>query len=145
MVLSDYGLDGTIRGTFRSLSLEGTTLGRVLRSEMGRSRVVTEEGEVEAIHSGKVMESSQPIVGDWVVLKEVQGILRLVLILPRKTRISRKAPGKGEKEQLVAANVDTIIVVMGMDADFNLRRLERYLVIISNLLRLKSASIPITT
>jgi ribosome biogenesis GTPase len=131
MNLTDLGLDERIEEYYRSLDLEGTVLGRVVRSDVGRSKVITEAGEVEAIPTGKIKETGSPIVGDWVVLKEVQGILRLVLVLPRRTRISRKAPGKGEKEQLVAANVDTILVVMGMDADFNLRRLERYLVIIS--------------
>jgi ribosome biogenesis GTPase len=131
MLLSDYGLDEAIEGSYLSLGLDGTLLGRVVRSDTGRSRVVTERGEMDAVHSGKVMESGRPIVGDWVVLKDVQGILRLVLVLPRRTRISRKAPGKGEKEQLVAANVDLIMIVMGMDADLNLRRLERYMVILS--------------
>ena len=131
MMLTQYGYDERIEGYYRSLGLDGTVLGRVLRSDVGRSRVITQAGEVDAIHTGKVKITGSPIVGDWVVLKEVQGILRLVLVLPRRTRISRRAPGRGEVEQLVAANLDTILVVMGMDQDFNLRRLERYLVIIS--------------
>jgi ribosome biogenesis GTPase len=53
------------------------------------------------------------------------------MVLPRRTRISRKAPGKATTEQLVASNIDTIFVMMGMDNDFNIRRLERYLVMIS--------------
>jgi hypothetical protein len=71
MNLTDLGLDERIEEYYRSLGLEGTVLGRVLRSDVGRSRVVTEQGEVEAVPTGKVKETGSPIVGDWAVLKEV--------------------------------------------------------------------------
>ena len=52
-------------------------------------------------------------------------------VLPRRTRLSRKVAGTRSDEQVVAANVDTVFLVMGLDGDFNLRRLERFLVMVS--------------
>jgi ribosome biogenesis GTPase len=48
-------------------------------------------------------------------------------VLPRRTRLARRVAGRRDEEQVVAANVDTVLVVMGLDADFNTRRVERYL------------------
>jgi ribosome biogenesis GTPase len=50
-------------------------------------------------------------------------------VLPRRTLFSRRAPGKREEQQPIAANIDLVFVVCGLDGDFNLRRLERYLAI----------------
>ena len=52
---------------------------------------------------------------------------RIESVLPRRTKLSRKAAGKRTVEQVVAANVDTVLIVMGLDADYSERRLERYL------------------
>ncbi|MCU0798747.1 MAG: ribosome small subunit-dependent GTPase A [Candidatus Thermoplasmatota archaeon] len=134
MFLGSFGLDENTHQHYSSLSLEDTFLGRVLSSDGKRSHVMTEKGERIPNNSGKLRTRPEgpPVVGDWVVLKEVQGTISIVMVLPRRTRISRKAPGKATSEQLVAANIDTIFVMMGMDGDFNLRRLERYLVMISS-------------
>jgi ribosome biogenesis GTPase len=51
--------------------------------------------------------------------------------LPRKTKFSRKVPGSSVEEQIVATNIDTVMLVSGLDNDFNLRRIERYLVMVS--------------
>lgn len=69
--------------------------------------------------------SELPGVGDWVVV--APGRAEIVRRLPRKTVLLRRAPGRREEPQLVAANVDTVMVVTAFDADFNIRRLERYL------------------
>src|SRR6185503_12997130 len=55
---------------------------------------------------------------------------RIEAVLPRRTKLSRKVPGTRAEEQVVAANVDTVFVMMGLDGDFNSRRLERFLVVI---------------
>lgn len=133
MSLRDYGLNEAILEYFTSISLDDAFLGRVMSSDGKRSIIMTEQGELTANISGKlrVRPEGPPVVGDWVVLKEVQDTTSIVMVLPRRTKISRKAPGRTTTEQLVAANIDTIFVMMGMDNDFNLRRLERYLVLIS--------------
>jgi ribosome biogenesis GTPase len=67
----------------------------------------------------------RPCVGDWVELRETQ----IVAVAPRRTLFARKAAGSGVEVQPIAANVDIAFLVMAMDHDFSLRRLERYLVL----------------
>jgi ribosome biogenesis GTPase len=71
------------------------------------------------------------VVGDWVVLEraENEGSATVALVLPRQTCMSRQGAGRSTHRQLIAANLDTVFIVMGMDGDFNLRRLERLLVV----------------
>ena len=64
-------------------------------------------------------------MGDWVELRETQ----IVAVAPRRTLFARKAAGSAVDVQPIAANVDIAFVVMAMDYDFSLRRLERYLVL----------------
>ena len=70
-----------------------------------------------------------PVVGDWVAFaRDSDGTGLIHALLPRATCLSRKVAGKRTTEQVVAANVDTIFLVMGLDGDYNLRRLERFAV-----------------
>ncbi|MBX9401477.1 ribosome small subunit-dependent GTPase A [Lysobacter sp. BMK333-48F3] len=71
----------------------------------------------------------RPGVGDWLLI-EGEGRRRVVALLPRHTAIKRGAAGEHYKQQLIAANVDTVFVVCGLDADFNPRRIERYLLLV---------------
>ncbi len=71
-----------------------------------------------------------PAVGDWVAVTPRPGDdtrADIHALLPRRTRFSRKAAGEEVVEQVVAANVDTVFLVSALDANFNLRRIERYL------------------
>jgi ribosome biogenesis GTPase len=68
----------------------------------------------------------EPVAGDWVVYDPTAA--RVMELLERRTRISRKAAGAPLREQVLAANVDVLFIVAGLDGDYNLRRLERYLV-----------------
>ncbi len=75
-------------------------------------------------------------VGDWVLVEPApeDAIVtkdQIVALLPRRTAIKRGAAGEHYKQQLIAANVDTVFVVCGLDSDFNPRRIERYLLLIS--------------
>ncbi|WP_370564290.1 ribosome small subunit-dependent GTPase A [Luteimonas salinilitoris] len=65
-------------------------------------------------------------VGDWVLLEGA----RIVALLPRRTVIKRGAAGEHYRQQVIAANVDVVLVVCGLDADFNPRRIERYLLLV---------------
>ena len=71
-----------------------------------------------------------PAVGDWIAARRVDQDLALIEgVLPRRTQFSRHAAGEAAEEQVIAANIDLAVVVCGLDSNFNLRRLERYLVL----------------
>ena len=97
-------------------------------------RVYVEQGEFDATLSGQFKHHAErrselPAVGDWVAVRkrpdEHQGAI--VAVLPRRSHFSRKSAGNVTAEQVVAANIDVVFNVMALDADFSLRRLERYL------------------
>ena len=69
-----------------------------------------------------------PAVGDWVVVCDAPGErFAIEALLPRRTKVSRKTPWLKAEEHILVANVDTVVLVTGLDQDFNPRRLERYL------------------
>jgi ribosome biogenesis GTPase / thiamine phosphate phosphatase len=68
-----------------------------------------------------------PATGDWVTLRE--GGAAIDAIEPRRTTFSRKDPGRAVEQQVLAANIDRLFVVTGLDRDYNPRRLERYLLL----------------
>lgn len=78
----------------------------------------------------------RPGVGDWVLIEGTDPEdprlekSRIVALLPRRSAIKRGAAGEHYKQQLIAANIDTVFVVCGLDADFNPRRIERYLLLV---------------
>jgi len=73
-----------------------------------------------------------PAVGDWVYaqLFDDDSLAIIHEIFPRKSLLKRKTPGKKIEYQLIAANIDTAVIMQSLDSNFNLRRLERYLVMI---------------
>jgi ribosome biogenesis GTPase len=87
--------------------------------------------------SGRLRHKAQstadlPVVGDWVLTRaddEQPGAVVHVM-LPRRTRIARKVAGDRPDEQVLAANVDVVVIVMGQDSDLNPRRLDRYLTLV---------------
>jgi ribosome biogenesis GTPase len=103
--------------------------GRVAAANREHFLVWTAEGEIEATVSGRYRHASSrwPSVGDWVVLRRNAPVIDAVLT-PR-TELSRKRPGKGLREQVLAANMDVLFIVSGLDRDYNPRRIERYLVL----------------
>ncbi len=76
---------------------------------------------------GTVAPEERPAVGDWVLVEDGR---RIVALLPRRSAIKRGAAGEHYRQQLIAANVDTVFVVCGLDGDFNPRRIERYLLLV---------------
>ncbi len=98
-------------------------------------RVLLEQGEMEVTVSGRLKHqatrrSELPAVGDWVVVRRRTAESGdIVGVLPRRSWFSRKMAGNITDEQVVAANVDVAFIVMGLDGDYNLRRLERYLIL----------------
>ncbi|MBE9138923.1 ribosome small subunit-dependent GTPase A [Nodosilinea sp. LEGE 07088] len=108
--------------------------GRVALEQRGAYQLLTPVGEISAIVTGQFRhqtetEQALPAVGDWVVIQR-QGDDPAIIqaVLPRQSAFVRKAAGGKTEGQVVAANVDTVFLVTGLDGDFNLRRIERYLV-----------------
>jgi ribosome biogenesis GTPase / thiamine phosphate phosphatase len=110
---------------------------RVAAVDRDQLLLLNETGAFRAKLSGKVMHESAsslelPCVGDWVCVEKSQadqfGLVRGVL--GRKTRLRRKAAGESVEFQMIAANVDVVIIVQSCHYDFNLKRLERYLVMV---------------
>jgi ribosome biogenesis GTPase / thiamine phosphate phosphatase len=102
--------------------------GRVSAQHRGEYDVLTRAGEQRARVTGKLRHEAAsgadlPAVGDWVALREqsIQGVL------PRRSAFQRKVNLGAAEAQVLAANLDSIFVVTGLDADFSARRLERYL------------------
>ena len=99
-------------------------------------RVLLEQGESEAMLSGRMKHhaasrSEVPAVGDWVVVRKRPEERRgaIVAVLPRRSWFSRRMAGQVTDEQVVAANVDVVFIVMSLDPDYSVRRLERYLLL----------------
>jgi ribosome biogenesis GTPase len=91
--------------------------------------VLTETGELQAVVCGDLRQNSLvwPAVGDWVALRPGTAVIERVF--ERKTLLTRKQPGKPIQQQVLAANIDLLFIVSGLDREFNERRIERYLVI----------------
>ncbi len=134
MNILDLGWNSDLQNHFTPYESQGFTVGRVVKEHKRIYRVMTNQGEILAELSGKIrFESSRrvelPAVGDWVVLKASGGHALVHAILPRKSKFSRKVAGTVTEEQLIATNIDTVFLVNALNQDFNLRRMERYLLL----------------
>ncbi|MCR8644952.1 ribosome small subunit-dependent GTPase A [Paenibacillus sp. N1-5-1-14] len=115
---------------------EGFTFGRVALEHKHMYRLYTEQGDLLAEITGKLRHLADgredyPAVGDWVAIsaRPLEGRASIHGILSRKSKFSRKVAGSIPDEQIVAANVDSIFLVNALNNDFNIRRLERYLIL----------------
>jgi ribosome biogenesis GTPase len=133
MSLESLGADAAVHSSFEPHAARGLLLARVAVSQRDQYQLFTAAGEVRAEASGALWHraadsAAMPVTGDWVAARIVEPLFAIVeAVLPRKTVFSRKAPGRREDQQPVAANIDLVFLVCGLDGDFNLRRLERYL------------------
>jgi ribosome biogenesis GTPase / thiamine phosphate phosphatase len=130
------GWTPALADSFAPFAAQGYMPGRVALEHTHIYRVVTKEGESLARVSGRLRHHAAtradfPAVGDWVAVQppEHSGDSRIVAVLPRRSRFSRRAAGDPTEEQVVAANIDTVFLVAGLDRDFNPRRIERYLLV----------------
>ncbi len=111
---------------------------RVARENRQRYDVISEKGTLSAIVSGSFAFNTDspadyPAVGDWVVVNAIWDESKAIIhkVLPRTTGFTRKSAGTTTDEQTIAANVDIVFLVVGLNTEFNLRRIERYLTQIS--------------
>ncbi|QIB70725.1 ribosome small subunit-dependent GTPase A [Aminipila butyrica] len=133
--LKNYGLNE--RFNQEATLYEGLFIARVTEQHRELYKVINEWGEMEASVSGKLAyqaddQTSFPAVGDWVMIDRLEGSNGKAIIhhiLRRKSVLARQAAGTENVGQVIAANIDTIFICMSLNADFNVRRIERYLTI----------------
>lgn len=138
--LTKLGWDASWQETFREHDRAGRKPARVRREERGQYWLVTTAdgddgaaliGEVAGTFRHRAAEAADyPTVGDWVAITHADlGGERAIIhaVLPRRTQFSRKRKGTALEEQVIVANADVALVVTGLDGDFSVRRIERYL------------------
>jgi ribosome biogenesis GTPase len=125
MQLNEFGWTPLWQSAFESHLRDGLEPGRVFSSHRGLFVVRTASGDRHAEPTGRLRFDSSiwPVTGDWVALRDA----RIEAVLPRRTAFVRKQPGNVTQAQVLAANIDVCFLVTGLDGDFNIRRLERYL------------------
>ena len=133
MNLESLGAAAPVLQAFEPHAARGLVLARVAVSQRDRYRLIAESGDLDAEPSGRLWYEAAgiidlPVTGDWVAARTVAPDQAIVeAVLRRSTLFSRRAPGRREDQQPIAANIDLVFLVCGLDGDFNLRRLERYL------------------
>ncbi|MEO8584679.1 MAG: ribosome small subunit-dependent GTPase A [Acidobacteriota bacterium] len=132
-LLERFGWSAFFESRFLPFAEEGLVPARVVREERESCLVVAPDGEFVAETSGRLRHAAKsrldlPAVGDWVALRSssYRGPEVIDAVLPRRNRLARKAAGDAARVQVLAANVDVLLITMALDGDFNPRRLERY-------------------
>ncbi|HEY3356686.1 MAG TPA: ribosome small subunit-dependent GTPase A [Polyangia bacterium] len=132
--LSVLGFGPFFEEQLRQSTTAGAIPARVAAEHRGAYEVWSADGAGPARLAGRLRHELEgvglPGVGDWVVIKEPPSPDRVAVIehlLGRRTAFTRGAAGRQARVQVIAANVDIVFVVCGLDADYNVRRIERYL------------------
>ncbi|QIR36533.1 ribosome small subunit-dependent GTPase A [Tolypothrix sp. PCC 7910] len=136
MNLDFLGWSDFFTHSFAPYRQQGFSVARVAIEYRNTYIIYSEQGELVAEVTGKLRHQATqpqdfPAVGDWVIIQARHSERSATIhgILPRKSKFSRKTVGSKTQEQIVAANVDTVFLVCGLDGDFNPRRIERYLIL----------------
>lgn len=137
MELIELGLDSSFTNHARELCTHEQRIARVTAVDRGWYFVRNEDGEVPARATGKFLHATEstsdmPCVGDWVcVCYDSESSASIHATLPRKSFLRRKSAGKTIEFQMIAANIDVAFIVQACHYDFNVSRLERYLVMVN--------------
>ncbi|MBS0363404.1 MAG: ribosome small subunit-dependent GTPase A [Proteobacteria bacterium] len=135
-MLTHYGWSDTLHHDFAPFAARGLAPARVIAQHRGLWRLATDAGETEGRISGRFAHEAAalsrnrdgyPVTGDWVAAEAYADFAVIARVLPRRTAFTRQAAGTGQTAQVVAANIDVALLTASMNADLNLRRLERYL------------------
>jgi ribosome biogenesis GTPase len=132
--LSDLGWRASFAHAFDQLLHDHLLPARVLRQDRQHYLVRSSERQHTAFLLGSMQyavpdPSHLPAVGDWVAIEAFDDEHAVIhAVLPRFSAFLRKEVGGRTRQQVIAANIDTVFLVSGLDHDFNLRRIERYLV-----------------
>lgn len=134
--LTELGWDAAWEAAFAPHAEQGRVPARVAIEFNHIYRVAAASGDVQAEQAGRMRHRAAgrhelAAVGDWVALRpSADGKTGTIeAILPRRTSFSRKVAGELTEEQVVASNIDIVFLVMGLDGDYNPRRVERYLLL----------------
>lgn len=137
--LLKLGWSGYFQQSYDLLDHSSWTPVRVVRENRGRYIVSSGEYEAVAQLSGAYRIQSPdwrqiPTVGDWVCIdyRPSESVQIIHSLIPRKTLIERQVAGAESKSQLIAANIDTLFLMSGLDADLNFNRIQRYLTMAGN-------------
>ncbi len=146
--LADIGLSPALASTLADKLAEWQTLSDDSNHPIRPMRVVQVQRDHVLLHDGHQTHrasASNPLlaalqaqfdalaVGDWVLARQRSPHdWQAVELLPRRSQVSRRThDGRGGvQRQVLVSNVDTALLIMGLDHDFNLRRLERYLTLV---------------
>ncbi len=129
-------MDANFHDKYQAYVQQGFSIARIAAEHKGRYSILLNDQFLSAEITGKMMFAAEtrkdyPAVGDWVAVQLYDTNSPSIIhhILPRRTVLSRKTSGREIEEQIIATNMDIVFVVQGLDNNFNLRRLERFLVI----------------
>ena len=135
MELTDLGFDPWFQKKREELPQSGWSVARITAVDRNRYLVRNEKSEIQAEPTGKLLfftDSGQdlPCVGDWVLVQYYNDDTLAIIhdVMPRKTFLRRKSAGKKVDYQMIASNIDYACIIQSCDFNFNLRRMERYLV-----------------
>ena len=131
--LAALGWTDELEAAFTTYAAQGFDPARVVAEHRGGYAVRTRRDDRLAHARGKLRDDElfggMPTVGDWVAVVDAGERYAIEAVLPRRTKVSRKTPWLKSEEHVLVANVDTLFIVSGLDHDFNVRRLERYLAV----------------
>jgi ribosome biogenesis GTPase len=138
MTLRQLGWKPEFAEMFAPYRAKGWVPARLIReSPINFGAFLAEGEEIDVVMSGRVWHAAEcdadlPAVGDWVAVElgDENGENVIRARLPRLTCFSRKMPGKTTQEQVIGANIDIVAVVTDAGPDFNIRRMERYFMLI---------------
>lgn len=139
-LLEEFGWTAELAAEFRKLADPDDIPGRIIGHERTSLRTITPDGERQVTAGARFRrgrDRQRPVVGDWLVLQPISGDERLNLrhILERKSQLSRIASsrrsqdgtvGGRPEEQVLSSNLDTVFIITGLDDDYSLARIERY-------------------
>lgn len=135
MKLEDLGFSDWFKERFQGPIHPEYSLARVTAVNKDNYLIRNEEAEIPAEVTGKLMYGAEsnldlPVVGDWSYVQYFNdGTLAIIhKIFPRKSLLKRKVAGRKIEHQPIASNIDVAFIVQSTEFDFNLRRLERYLI-----------------
>lgn len=130
MFLEQLGWNDHFNNHFTSYSKTDLKPGRVTAIHGFNHLVSGTDSTKDCMLAGSLLHGKEtadlPKVGDWVVYKSYDDQGVIVDVLPRQTELNRKLPGRTTEKQVIAANVDVALIVQGLDRDFNIMRLQRY-------------------
>ncbi len=139
MQLKDLGFNNWFREKVKYSKFSEKDLARIITTSKNSYTIRGQKSEIQAKITGKMIYDAGskldlPTVGDWVVAEYFdKGTFAVIQeILPRKSILKRKIAGKRTEFQLIASNIDFAFIMQSLDADFNIRRLERFLVMIND-------------